>query len=161
MSEDQIKQWIEKDSVDYANEMKGKQVSFATIYDAACNRLYSHLKSQMAGVWVSCVDRLPEKMKQVNGRLNGRPAIVCNSRLVDGFVTANGNLERCKDVEWLDESGSEQLAKKDEEIAELKNGFGVVDKLLACVPITTHNYYLAGFNEHLEYWKEFKKTHNL
>ncbi len=57
-----------------------------------------------SGVWVKASERLPEKGKIYNGKLNGKPAIVWESKLLDGYVTANGNIERVTDVEWLDES---------------------------------------------------------
>lgn len=87
--------------------------------------------------FVKCTEGLPPYNKPICGKLKGRPAIVTNSKLVEGFVSANGNLERIEDVEWLDESlpGKEDIqAKKrydylqdllsdyDEYIKYLRNG---------------------------------------
>lgn len=61
--------------------------------------------------FVKCTEGLPPYNKPICGKLKGRPAIVTNSKLVEGFVSANGNLERMEDVEWLDESlpGKEEV----------------------------------------------------
>lgn len=59
---------------------------------------------QSGNVWVKVSEKpLPEKNKHFNGRFNGKPAIVWDSRLIEGYVTVNGNLERTENIEWLDE----------------------------------------------------------
>lgn len=59
-------------------------------------------------IWVKASERLPEVKKQVNGKLKGNPAIIYNNKLVDGYITANGNLERIEDIEWLDEQPTQK-----------------------------------------------------
>jgi hypothetical protein len=54
--------------------------------------------------WIEASERLPELRKQVYGKLQGRLVIVENSNLVEGYITANGNLEPVNLIEWLDES---------------------------------------------------------
>lgn len=70
------------------------------------------------GVWVKASEELPEKRKRINGRLNGVPAIVENSNLIEGYMSANNHLARIVDVEWLKPLIIEQ--GNSEEIERLK-----------------------------------------
>lgn len=63
--------------------------------------------------WVKANERLPEKGKYLNGKLQGRPVIVCNSNLVEGYITANGNLEPVNLVEWLEEQANDYEGYED------------------------------------------------
>ncbi len=100
-----------KDSINHAPvKDESSSVKSSSVKDDVC-----------AGIWVKASERLPEHKKQVNGRLQGRPAIVSNSKLVDGYVTANGNLEPVNLVEWLDESVASSV--KDDEYLSLFNQF--------------------------------------
>lgn len=65
--------------------------------------------------WIKAEEEtLPPKGKLVNGRFQKRPAIVCNSNLIKGYITVNGHLERIDEVEWLDETEANPIS--DEQI---------------------------------------------
>lgn len=84
------------------------------------NAMYRHLQADKPkGMsWVKASERLPPLMKKVCGKANDRPAVVENTNISLGFVTANGHLERVANIEWLDESQSPDLESAD--IADLK-----------------------------------------
>lgn len=59
-------------------------------------------------------ERLPEYNKEVNGILQGKAALVKNTKLVKGYVTANGNLEPENLVEWLEKKENVYIFTKEE-----------------------------------------------
>lgn len=91
------------------NELEGQEIYSREEVLAAMEEYTQQFQSKenegkQAGVFVKASERMPEYNKLVNGKLNGRPALVKNSNLAKGYMTANGNLERIVFIEWLDES---------------------------------------------------------
>lgn len=90
---------------------------------------------------VSATKELPELNKQVCGFLQDRPAIVSNSNLVDGYVTANGNLEPKNLVEFLKEEKDVYVLSEDE-LREL-----IKDVMLKCWREDVFNVQLSEINK--------------
>jgi len=62
--------------------------------------------------FIKASERLPEKGKYKCGMVNGKPAIVKNENLIEGFLSVSTgrdfHIERIENVEWLDESAPSQ-----------------------------------------------------